>query len=346
MSDRPRVAIRLSKQATPAPGEGSYAIETSELATVADLVEVTDSPDDAPWADALIVSWGVRVNADTIARLGRCRIIAVGSIGVDMVDVDAATAAGMVVTNVPDIFIEDVADQAMLLLLATWRRLKQADALAASNRWYEGRALLGEVPRLMGRTLGLLGFGNVARCVARRAQAFGVRIIAHDPYVSELVMTTQGVEPVGLTELFSRTDLLSIHAPLNDETRHLVNRRHLALMPAGSVLVNTARGGLIDEDALIDALDRGHLAAAGLDVLEVEPPSAGHPLLGRPDVIVSPHVAAATTRMRRESRRRAAREVALVLQGRWPMACVNPSVLPRLPLERWQPYPVDHGPNR
>lgn len=346
MSDRPRVAIRLSKQATPAPGEGRYAIETSELATVADLVEVTDSPDDAPWADALIVSWGVRVNADTIARLGRCRIIAVGSIGVDMVDVDAATAAGMVVTNVPDIFIEDVADQAMLLLLATWRRLKQADALAASNRWYEGRALLGEVPRLMGRTLGLLGFGNVARCVARRAQAFGVRIIAHDPYVSELVMTTQGVEPVGLTELFSRTDLLSIHAPLNDETRHLVNRRHLALMPAGSVLVNTARGGLIDEDALIDALDRGHLAAAGLDVLEVEPPSAGHPLLGRPDVIVSPHVAAATTRMRRESRRRAAREVALVLQGRWPMACVNPSVLPRLPLERWQPYPVDHGPNR
>lgn len=346
MSDRPRVAIRLSKQATPAPGEGRYAIETSELATVADLVEVTDSPDDAPWADALIVSWGVRVNADTIARLGRCRIIAVGSIGVDMVDVDAATAAGMVVTNVPDIFIEDVADQAMLLLLATWRRLKQADALAASNRWYEGRALLGEVPRLMGRTLGLLGFGNVARCVARRAQAFGVRIIAHDPYVSELVMTTQGVEPVGLTELFSRTDLLSIHAPLNDETRHLVNRRHLALMPAGSVLVNTARGGLIDEDALIDALDRGHLAAAGLDVLGVEPPSAGHPLLGRPDVIVSPHVAAATTRMRRESRRRAAREVALVLQGRWPMACVNPSVLPRLPLERWQPYPVDHGPNR
>ena len=347
MSERANVAIRLSKQATPPPGNARYAIEEEVLAPLAQLTEISADADHRldDTIDALIVSWGVRLDAPIISRLTRCRIIAVGSIGVDTVDVAAATAAGIVVTNVPDIFIEDVADHTLLLLLATWRQLKQADGLATSNRWYEGRQMLGEVPRLMGRTLGLFGFGHVARCVARRATAFGMRIIAFDPYVSELVMTRHGVEPVGLGELFQRTDLLSLHAPLNEETRHVVNRQTLELMRPGAVLVNTARGGLINEADLLDALQHGALRAAGLDVLEHEPPGPDNPLLRLPNVIVSPHVAAATTRMRRESRRRAALEVSLVLRGRWPMAAVNPSVLPRLPLERWQPYPQDRGPN-
>lgn len=344
------VAIQLSKQATPSPGPDRWDIELEVLGGIAELVEIPRNHpqglgEAAREAAALIVSWGVPVDRRVIAALRRCRIIAVASIGVDTVDIAAATAAGIVVTNVPDIFIEEVADHTFALLLSASRRIRAVHTMAAEGNWYAGRALLGGVPRLHDRTLGLFGFGNVARCVARRAHGFGMQVIAHDPYVSELVMTGLGVEPVGHDELFRRAALLSLHAPLNGETAAAVNGRTLTLMPAGAVLVNTARGGLVDEAALIAALSAGHIGAAGLDVLAEEPPPPEHPLFGFDNVIITPHVAAATTRMRPESRRRAAREAALVLQGRWPLAAVNPAVLPRTPLERWQPYPMHRGPN-
>jgi D-3-phosphoglycerate dehydrogenase len=198
----------------------------------------------------------------------------------------------------------------------------------------------------MGQTLGLFAFGNVARCTARRAKAFGLNVIAYDPYVSELEMSALGVEPVGFGELLARSDYLSIHAPHNAETEHAINAAALARMKPSAIVINTARGPIIDEVALIDALRRGEIAGAGLDVLEQEPPAPDNPLLHMPNVLVTPHVASASTRMRPETRRRAAREVALVLRGRWPMSCVNPTVLPRVPLERWQPYPMSRGPNR
>jgi len=137
-----------------------------------------------------------------------------------------------------------------------------------------------------------------------------------------------------------------MHAPLNDETRHMLSTSAFSAMKSTAVVVNTGRGPTIDEAALIKALRSGEIAAAGLDVLEQEPPSADNPLLQMPNVIVTPHVASATSRMRPETRRRVGREVALVLKGKWPMSCVNPTVLPRTKLERWQPYPMDRGPNR
>jgi D-3-phosphoglycerate dehydrogenase len=263
-----------------------------------------------------------------------------------MVDVEAATAAGIVVTNVPDVFIEEVADYAMMLLLNVSRLTPTMVQMARDGRWYQARPLLSRIPRVMGQTLGLFAFGNVARCTARRAKAFGMHVIAYDPYVSELEMSALGVEPVTFAELLARSDYLSIHAPHNEETEHAIDAAALARMQPTAIVVNTARGPIIDEKALIEALRSGTIAGAGLDVLEQEPPSPDNPLLHMENVVVTPHVASASTRMRPETRRRAAREVALVLKGRWPMSCVNPTVLPKVPLERWQPYPMSRGPNR
>ena len=349
--DRKRVGIQLPRQAQDQTVEQRWSLELEGLAPVADIVEIrADTP--AEFAagvadmDAVITSWGLRIDRQVIEALRKCVVIGVGSVGVDMVDVDAATAAGIVVTNVPDVFIEEVADHAMMLLLDVARRTSQMARMAREGEWYEARPILSRIPRLLGQTLGLYAFGNVARCTARRAQAFGMRVIAYDPYVSELEISGAGVEPVGFSELLERSDYLSIHAPHNAETEHAIDAAALARMKRTAVIVNTARGPLIDEAALIEALQAGTIAGAGLDVLEQEPPSNNNPLLNMENVLVTPHIASATTRMRPETRRRVGREVALVLRGRWPMSCVNPTVLPRVALERWQPYPMGRGPNR
>ena len=346
-----RVGIQLGRQAQTQAVAERWALELEGLSPVADIVEIrADTP--AEFAagvsdvDAIITSWGLRIDRQVIDALKKCVVIGVGSVGVDMVDVDAATAAGIVVTNVPDVFIEEVADHAMMLLLDVRCRTATMARMAREGQWYQARPILSQVPRLLGQTLGLFAFGNVARCTARRAQAFGLRVIAYDPYVSELEISAAGVEPVGFGELLERSDYLSIHAPHNVETEHAINAAALARMKPTAVVINTARGPIIDETALIGALQNGVIAGAGLDVLEQEPPSNNNPLLTMENVLVTPHIASATTRMRPETRRRVGREVALVLRGRWPMSCVNPTVLPRAALERWQPYPMTRGPNR
>jgi D-3-phosphoglycerate dehydrogenase len=344
-----KVGIRLPKFAQNVDQDWSWELEA--LAPIADIVEVhADTPAEfikgVYDADALLTSWGMRIDAEIIGGLEKCTVIGVGSVGVDMVDVAAATEAGIVVTNVPDVFIEEVADHAMMLLLDVARMTRQMSRMAAEEQWTSGRPTLSVRPRLLGQTLGLFGFGNVARCTARRAKSFGLRLLAYDPYVSELEITGAGVEPVGFNELLERSDFVSIHTPHNAETEHIFNAEALARMKPTAILINTARGPLIDEPALIAALRDGVIAGAGLDVLEQEPPAPDNPLLTMDNAVVTPHVASATTRMRPETRRRAGREVAMVLRGRWPMSCVNPTVLPRVTLERWQPYPMNRGPNR
>ena len=348
---RKRVGIQLPKQAHNQAAEERWALELEALAAVADIVEIrADTP--AEFAagvgdmDAIITSWGLRIDRQVVEALKKCVVIGVGSVGVDMVDIEAATAAGLVVTNVPDVFIEEVADHALMLLLDVARMTPLMARMARDGTWYQARPILSRSPRLLGQTLGLFAFGNVARCTARRAKSFGMHVIAYDPYVSELEITAAGVEPVGFNELLERSDFLSIHAPHNAETHHAIGAEALARMKPSAAVINTARGPIIDEPALVAALRAGALAGAGLDVLEQEPPVPDNPLLTMDNVVVTPHVASATTRMRPETRRRAAREVAMVLRGRWPMSCVNPTVLPRVALERWQPYPMNRGPNR
>jgi len=343
--------IRLSTHASAELLSQRYSYELETLEPIAEMIEIQTEEEEkfieaAKDTDALITSWGFPITRNIIQNLKKLVVIGVGSVGVDMVDVAAATEHGVVVTNTPDIYMEEVADHAMMLLLASARRLKEQDLMVREGNWFQGRPQLNQIPRLWGQTLGLLSFGNVARAVARRAQAFGFQIMAYDPYISELKIISEGVEPVSFEELLERADYLSVHSPLNQETRGILSTAQFEKMKDTAVVVSTCRGAVIDEIALIEALQEGQIAAAGLDVLAQEPPSPENPLFQMRNVILTPHVAAQSNRMRREARRRVGREVSLVLSGRWPMSCVNPTVLPKIALERWQPYSMDRGPNR
>ena len=340
------------KVVTPAgvgPGRPGYELEMEALEPLgAEIVEVAAKSEDdfvsaARDADALYAK--VRpITKRIIDGLERCQVIALGSVGVDSVDVAAATARGVPVTNVPDTFIEEVADHAMTLILATLRRLVVQDRLVREGRWREGRPMLYELPRLMGQTLGFVAFGHVARAVARRARPFGVHMLAYDPYIEELLMSQYGVEPVGLGELLQRSDIVSMHAPATPEAQHLLTEEHFRSMKRSAIFVNTGRGPTVDEPALIKALEEGWIAAAGLDVLETEPPAPTNPLLRMDNVILTAHVASASARFDPARRRRVGQEIALVLRGRWPRSCVNPAVLPKTGLVRWQPYSMERGP--
>ena len=331
------------------PGSVGYEYEMEALAPIgAEMVEVAAKTDEefveaARDADAIYAK-GRPITKAIIDGLPRCKVITLGSVGSDSVDVRAATARGIPVTNVPDTFIEEVADHAMMLLLATYRRLTLMDRWVREGRWREGRPYLHGFPRLMGQTLGFIAFGHVPRAVAVRARAFGLRMLAYDPYVEELVMAQYGVEPVGLTELLQRSDIVSMHAPSTPDAHRMLREEHFRLMKRQALFINTGRGPTVDEAALTKALQEGWIAGAGLDVLEKEPAEPTNPLLKLENVTLTPHVASASARFDPERRRRVGQEIALVLSGRWPRSCVNPSVLDRGGLERWQPFSMERGP--
>ncbi len=344
-----KVVTQRVSSMTYAVDEGGYKLEMEALAPIdAEIVEVAanteaDFINAGRDADAIIVK-GRRITKTIIDNMEQCKIIALGSVGADSVDIDAATARGIPVTNVPDTFIEEVADHTMMLILATFRRLTTMDMLVREGRWGEGRPILYHYPRLMGQTLGFIAFGHVARATAVRAKAFGVRMLAYDPYIEELTITQYGVEPVGLSELLQRSDMISMHAPATAEADHMLSEEHFRQMKPEALFINAGRGPTVDEAALIRALQEGWIAAAGLDVLEQEPPDPDNPLLKMDNVILTPHVASASARMNPERRRRVGQDIALVLSGRWPRTCVNPSVLASSNLRRWQPYTMERGP--
>jgi len=308
---------------------GSYEPEMEALGPLgAEITEIAAKGEDefvaaARDADALYAK-GRPITKKIIDGLERCKIIALGSVGVDSVDVAAATARGIPVTNVPDTFIEEVADHAMMLILATFRRLVVQDRMVREGRWKEGRPQLLQFPRLMGLTLGFVAFGHVARAVAMRARPFGLRMIAYDPYVEELVMSPYGVEPASLTEVMQRSDIITNHAPSTPEAYHLLREEHFRLMKP---------------------LEEGWIAGAGLDVLEQEPPEMNNALLKMENVILTAHVASASARFDPARRRRVGAEIALALTGRWPRSCVNPGALEKSGLRRWQPVSMERGPN-
>ena len=310
--------------------EGAYAIEKEALDPIgAEIVELPAKTEEefialAQDADALIAR-NRRITAAIIKGLKNCKVIGLGSVGADTVDVDAATEAGIVVTNVPDVFIDEVADHTMAMFLAAHRRLRLMHQLTVDAKWTEGRPYFKDIPRLYGQTIGLISFGNVAKAVARRCHAFGLHVIAYDPYLAELEMTAVGVEPVtSLIELCQRSDFLSMHAPLNSETQHLMSDKQFKAMKTSAIFINNGRGPTVDEKALIEALKQKEIAGAALDVFEQEPVDPMNPLLHMDNVIVTPHIASATARMAPETRRRLGREIATVLQGKWPRSAVNP----------------------
>jgi D-3-phosphoglycerate dehydrogenase len=241
-------------------------------------------------ADALIVRSATKVTSSIIAAAPRLRAVARAGTGVDNVDVAAASARGIVVMNAPGANSTSVAELTLGLLLALARHVPAADAAMKQGKW-EKKRFLGE--ELREKTLGLAGLGRIGQEVARRAAPFGMRIIAHDPFISEQIAGDLGVELVSLDDLFKRSDYLSLHMPSNADTRHVVNADRLARAKPGIRIVNTARGDLVDEKALADAIEAGHVAGAALDVFESEP-TVDHRLQMMPQVVASPHIAAST----------------------------------------------------
>jgi D-3-phosphoglycerate dehydrogenase / 2-oxoglutarate reductase len=274
-------------------------------------------------ADALLVTYA-KVTAEMIGQMTRCRIIARFGIGVDSVDIPAATNAGIVVTRVPDYCIDEVSDHTMALLLALVRKIPFANSRAHAGRW-EMPAVV-PIHRLRGSVLGLVGFGRIPQLVVPKAKAFGLKVISYDPFISQETMNQAGVGKVDFSELVHVSDHISIHAPLGPETRHLFHADVFHKMKPTAHLINTARGSIVDEEALAEALDRGHLAGAALDVLSQEPPSRS-PLFGRENVILTPHMSFYSAESLIDLQTRAAEEVVRVLTGQSPRDPVNPEAL-------------------
>ena len=269
-----------------------------------------------PDLDAMLAG-GERMTPDLFAIAPRLRAIARTGVGYDLIDLAAASAHKVAVTITPGTNQDSVAEQTMALVLALLRRVIHNDRVIHSGGW--DRMLVAPV---RGQTLGLIGMGRIGRAVALRALAFKMRVVAFDTYLNAEFDVRHGIERLSLDELLATSDLVSLHLPLTEATRGMVNKEFLAKMRPGAYFINTSRGGLVVETDLRDALTSGQIAGAGLDVLNREPPEAGNPLLGLPNVVLSPHIAGTDTLSMRDMAELAAKTIVDLHQNRWPDDCV------------------------
>jgi D-3-phosphoglycerate dehydrogenase len=274
-------------------------------------------------ADGLLVQYGA-VTRRVFEGLPRLRVIVRYGVGVDGIDLAAATDHGVPVVNVPDYGTDEVANHAVALLLALARKITRLDRQTRAGGWDVFR--VGPVTRLAGRTVGIVGCGRIGAAVARKLSGFDVRLLGCDPYRESF---PPGIQPVAFDRLLAESDYVTIHCPLTADTRHLFGAEAFARMRPGAVLVNTARGGIVDTAALTQALQEGLLGGAGVDVVEQEPLDPASPLLRMEQVIVTPHAAWYSEEGRSDLKRRAAEEAVRVLRGEPPRHCVNPAALER-----------------
>jgi D-3-phosphoglycerate dehydrogenase len=284
-----------------------------------------------PAAEAIVAAARVRYDASLFAKTPLLRAVCRTGIGYDNINVADATKFGIAVCNVPDGPTVSTAEHAVCLMLAVAKNLHRTSRVLRDGVRGDYFTMFTGV-ELDGLTLGLVGLGRIGSRVARAARGLGMHVLACDPYLNRELAREVGAEAVdSLDALFARADVVSLHLPLTPETRYLVNAERLARMKPGTILINTARGGLVDEGALLAALESGHLRGAGLDVFDSEPPPADHPLLLRPDVIATPHVAAATVAAKARLWHGAIRQALAVLEGQRPVHLVNPEVWPVKP---------------
>jgi D-3-phosphoglycerate dehydrogenase len=263
-------------------------------------------------ADAILVTYA-KLTRDILSQLTKCKAIGRFGLGVDNIDLPTAKEKGIAVNYVPDYCIREVSDHTMALLLALIRKIPLSNKLVQSGRW-EMPAVV-PIRRLEGTVLGLVGFGHIPRLVVPKAQAFGMKVIAYDPYVKPEQFKAMNVEGVDFDTLLKTSDYVSVHAPLLPATRGMLNADAFAKMKKGAYVVNTARGPLIDEPALIAALDAGQVGGAALDVVTTEPLAKDSPLLGRDNVIISPHTGFYSIEALEELQTKCATDVARVLSG-------------------------------
>ena len=306
----------------------SLDVEKKTLAGLADLLALqTKKPEEflpqAEDCDALLNTYAGPITAEVMARMPKCKIIARYGIGVDTIDLDAATRAGIIVTNNPTYCIEEVAEHTLALLLACARKIAFYDRLVRGGRW--------EVPpgkpmyRVASSTLGLVGFGNIARQVAVRAAAFGMRILYFDPYVQEGQFDAPGTKRE-LHDMLKESDFVSLHPPLMPETRKMINDEAFSRMKPTAFLVNCSRGPIVDTEALVRALDAKKIAGCALDTVDPEPLPNPHPLRERENVIINPHAAWYSEQAMVGLQVGAPNEVRRVLSGEWPVNVVNRAV--------------------
>jgi len=307
---------------------GELDIEREVLDGVAEVVELTDDvgevPDDADerLADAdAVLNLRYDIDADAIAGMDDCRIIARYGIGVDNIDVEAAADRGIPVTNVPDYCLEEVATHALTLALALGRGLKQYDASVADGEWDRGVAT--PIHRFSEQTVGVAGYGDIGREVGSRAAALGADVLASDPFLEPADLADDPADLTSFEAICDRADVVTVHSPLTEETRGMLDADAFERMDEDAVVINVARGPIVDADDLHDALEADEIRGAGLDVFPEEPPAADHPLRDHPDVITTPHVAWYSEEANADRRHRAASIVREVLTGGDPENVVN-----------------------
>ena len=273
-------------------------------------------------ADALLVTYA-KIGKIALAGMPKLKIVVRTGVGYDSLDVPTATERKVMVANVPDYCISDLAEHTMALLLTWWRRTAELDQQVRTEGW--GRPLK-PVFRLEGKTLGILGMGRMGQAVAARARGFGLKLVGYDPYTPPAAFAAVGVESVGLESLLRASDIVTIHSLLSAETRGIICEETLRQMKPTAVVVNTARGGLIVTDDLVRALREGWIAGAALDVTDPEPLPMDHPIRNLPRVLVTPHAAWYSEEAEPELRRRAARTIVEALRGERPATLLNPEV--------------------
>jgi D-3-phosphoglycerate dehydrogenase len=257
-----------------------------------------------------------------LEHLPNCKVVSRYGVGVDSVDLKAATDLGIIVANVPDYCVDEVSNQAIAMILTLIRKTAFFDQKVKSNRWDFHLGI--PIYRIHGKTLGLIGCGKIGLEVAKKISPFGVKVIAFDPYLQR---AGEGVELTDFDSVLKKSDFISIHCPLNESTRHLMGGQAFKKMEKKPILINTSRGPIVDEKALVEALKEGRVSGAGLDVLEKEPPDPQNPLLKMENVILSPHVSFYSVESISELKRRTAENVSAVLLGKWPKSVVNREVV-------------------
>ena len=321
---------------TDAPPTMSFEIEREVIEGAGAALRLTRSRsedeliENVREADALLVL-GAQITRRVMENMPRCKLIVRYGVGLDTLDLPAATEHGIVVAHFPDFCMPEVANHAIMLLLAAAKKLTLLQRVMREGRWRDGA--LGPMGSIWGETLGLVAFGNIAQAVAPRAQALGMKVVSFDPFASDEPFARLGVERVPtLDALLEQSDYVSVHTPLNGDTHHLFSTAQFARMKPSACFINTGRGPVVDEEALIAALQDGAIASAGLDVFEKEPLSPDSPLLKMDNVVLTPHSASYSDLAFDTMKRRVGQAVVDLMQGRWPEIVANRGLTPRASL--------------
>jgi D-3-phosphoglycerate dehydrogenase / 2-oxoglutarate reductase len=289
-----------------------------------DCITERDVIEFAANADALIAA-RAPITSEVVKNLTNCKVIARPGAGTDNIDHEQATKQGIVVVYVPDFCTEEVANHALTLILACYKKLGVLDKFVRNGNW--GFDLLPPMPALKGQVLGLVGFGRISQCLARKAKSLGLKVLVYDPYVPKDIFDKNNLEPSDFESILKKSDFISLHIPLTEETRGMISENQFSMMKPTAYIINCARGAVIDEQSLVKALQQKKLAGAALDCLTKEPPDQNNPLFAMDNVIFTPHSAAYSDDAIDYLRRKTAQQVAQVLKGQQPEFIRNPEVL-------------------